>query len=216
MNRPMKIRLLIVDDHPMVQVGLRTMLERFASIEVVGEAGTNAEAIAMVAETLPDVVLLDVRLGGESGFTTCREIQKLERTVRVIILTSFSDETTIFDAVTAGADAYLLKEIDGAALVRAIEDVAKGETVLDPAVRRIFGRVNTPTEAVGRENLDQLSAQERRVLTFVADGKTNKQIGEVMGLSDKTVKNYVSNILEKLGLSRRSEAAAFFVRHQYS
>lgn len=134
----------------------------------------------------------------------------------MIILTSYADETTVFDAVTAGADSYLLKEIDGQALVAAIESVAQGETVLDPAVRRVFSRINTSADATGRENLDLLSPQERRVLALVADGKTNKQIADAMGLSDKTIKNYVSNMLEKLGVNRRSEAAAYFARNQFA
>lgn len=212
----MNIRLLIVDDHPMVRVGLRSMLERFPSLEVVGEAGDSRSAVSLANQLHPDVVLLDARLGNESGFTVCRELQKIEPPIRVIILTSYSDETTILDAVAAGADAYLLKEINGEALVKAITSVTAGEVVLDPAVQRIFGRLSAPTEPVGRENLDRLSPQERRVLALVAEGKTNKQIAGVLGLSDKTVKNYVSNLLEKLGLGRRSEAAAYFVRFQYA
>ncbi|MBL9139960.1 MAG: response regulator transcription factor [Verrucomicrobiales bacterium] len=216
MNPPRKIRILIVDDHPMVRVGLRTMLERFTTIEVVGEASNVAEAVALTGQVQPDIVLLDVRLGAESGFTACRSIRKLHRQTRVIILTSYSDENAIFDAMAAGADAYLLKEIGGDALVQAIEGVANGQSILDPAVTKVLSRVSGPGEAIGRANLDRLSPQEKRILALVAEGKTNKEIAGIMGLSDKTVKNYFSHILDRLGLSRRSHAAAFYIRHQYS
>lgn len=210
------VRVAIVDDHEMVRIGLRTMLERFPSIDVVGEAGTVAGAGGLARSTEPDVLLLDVRLGEESGFTACREIQTFERDVRVIVLTSYSDENSVFDAMAAGADAYLLKEIDGRALVRAIEDVARGEAVLDPAVKSTLSRMNGDQTTAGRGHLDTLSPQERRVLALVAEGKTNKEIAAHLGLSDKTVKNYFSRTLEKLGLSRRSQAAAFYTRHRYS
>ncbi len=216
MNPPPKVRIAIVDDHEMVRVGLRAMIGHFPNFEVVGEAGNVAEAIEVAIRTLPDVVLLDVRLGEESGFTACREIQKLDRDVRVVVLTSYSDENAIFDAMAAGADAYLLKEIDGEALMRAIVDVVNGKAVLDPAVIRVLSRKNQPGELPDRAKLDKLSPRERDILRLVAEGKTNKEIAAVLGLSDKTVKNYFSNILEKLGLSRRSHAAAFFTRHQFS
>lgn len=216
MNPPQTIRVLIVDDHAMVRLGLRTMLERFPHLEVVAEAGTVRDAVEAAIRTLPDIVLLDVRLGTESGFTACREIQKLGRGIRVIVLTSFSDETTIFDAMAAGADAYLLKEIDGEALTRAIVDVFNGKAVLAPAVTRVLSRVNRPSDLSERGKLDRLSPRERSILALVAEGKTNKEIATALGLSDKTVKNYFSHILEKLGLARRSHAAAFFIRHQYS
>lgn len=216
MEPPQRIRVLIVDDHVMVRVGLRTMIDRFPAIEVVGEAGCVAEAVEAAIQTLPDIILLDVRLGAESGFTACRDIQKLDRGIRIVILTSYSDETTIFDAMAAGADAYLLKEIDGEALVRSIQDVASGKAVLDPAVTRVLGRLNHPSGNANRGKLDILSPRERSILALVAEGKTNKEIAAVLGLSDKTVKNYFSHTLEKLGLSRRSHAAAFFIRHQFS
>ncbi len=192
------------------------MLERFPSIDVVGEAGTVAGAVGLARSTEPDVVLLDVRLGSESGFAACREIQTFERDVRVIVLTSYSDDNSVFDAMAAGADAYLLKEVDGRALVNAIESVARGEAVLDAGAVRTLSRMNRDESSAGRQHLDSLSPQERRVLALVAEGKTNKEIAADLGLSDKTVKNYFSRTLEKLGLSRRSQAAAFFVRHRYS
>ncbi len=216
MSESRPVRVAIVDDHEMVRIGLRTMLERFPTLQVVGEAGTVAGAVDLARTAEPDVVLLDVRLGEESGFAACREIQTFERDVRVIVLTSYSDESAVFDAMAAGADAYLLKEIDGAALVKAIEEVARGEAVLDPGVVRVLSRMNRGEGAAGRGHMDSLSPQERRVLVLVAEGKTNKEIAVLMGLSDKTVKNYFSRTLEKLGLSRRSQAAAYYIRHQYS
>ena len=216
MQAPTQIRVLIVDDHPMVRLGLRTMLARFPEIEVVAEAATADEAIEAATRTLPTVVLLDIRLGQESGLAVCREVHRLGRGIRVLVLTSYSDETTIFDAMTAGADGYLLKELDGEALVQGIAEVASGKVVLDPAVTRILGRVDRPELRSERGKLDRLSPRERSILALVAEGKTNKEIAAALGLSDKTVKNYLSHILDKLGLMRRSHAAAFYIRHQFA
>ncbi|MBI2947335.1 MAG: response regulator transcription factor [Verrucomicrobia bacterium] len=211
--REMKgIRVLIVDDHEVVRIGLRTLLSRFPHIEVVGEAGTAAAAIAELQRTTPDVILLDVRLPDQSGYEVSRQIQKMDGEPRVLILTSFADDNTVFEAIAAGADGYLLKEIDAEGLVKAIEKVAAGQSILDPAVTgRVLGRVKNLAEPPSK--IDILSTQERRVLALVAEGKTNKEIGVDLGLSDKTIKNYLSNVLDKLHLSRRSQAAAFFVQH---
>ena len=211
MNR---IRVLIVDDHEVVRVGLRTLLNRSETLEVAGEASTPAEAVEQTRSLLPDVVLLDVRLGDESGFDACREIQKFERDVKVLVLTSFADDNVIVDAISAGADGYLLKEVNRDALVDAIEKVASGQSILDPAVTgRVFGKVQSLMQNPGGNKLSLLSAQERKVLALVAEGKTNKEVAAVMGLSDKTIKNYFSNILDKLQMTRRSQAAAYFVQH---
>lgn len=208
------VRVLIVDDHEVVRVGLRTLLSRGESITVVGEASTVAEAIERTRELMPDVVLLDVRLGDGSGFDACREIQKLERDVRVLVLTSFADDNVVVEAISAGADGYLLKEANHEALVDAITKVASGQSVLDPAVTgRVFGKVQSLMQNPAANKLTLLSAQEKRVLALVAEGKTNKEIAAAMGLSDKTIKNYFSNILDKLQMTRRSQAAAYFVQH---
>lgn len=208
------VRVLIVDDHEVVRVGLATLLGRAPSIEVVGEAATASEALSQVASLQPDVVLLDVRLGDSSGFDVSREIQKMEREIRVLVLTSFADDNIVVQAIAAGADGYLLKEVNRDALVAAIERVAAGQSVLDPAVTgRVFGKVQSMMENPGGNKLALLSAQERRVLALVAEGKTNKEIAAAMGLSDKTIKNYFSNILDKLQMTRRSQAAAYFVQH---
>jgi DNA-binding NarL/FixJ family response regulator len=209
-----RIRLLMVDDHKVVRVGLLTLLSHYPDIEVTGEAGTVAEAVARATELKPDLVLMDVRLPDGNGFEACRQIRKLLPDVRVLFLTSFADEQIVLESIDAGADGYLLKEIDEHSLVRAIRDVARGQSILDPAVtRRVLERARTPSIPPARDRWEMLSPQERRVLALVAQGKTNKEIAMVLGLSDKTVKNYLSNALDKLGMTRRSQAAAFFVQH---
>ena len=208
------IRVLIVDDHEVVRVGLRTLLSRVESVNVIDEAGNASQALEKVKELRPDVVLLDVRLGENNGFDVCREIQKMEGDIRVLVLTSFADDNIVVEAISAGADGYLLKEVNRDGLVDAIMKVASGQSVLDPAVTgRVFGKVQSLMSNPSMNKLTLLSAQERRVLALVAEGKTNKEIAAAMGLSDKTIKNYFSNILDKLQMTRRSQAAAYFVQH---
>jgi two-component system response regulator DevR len=207
------IKVLIVDDHEVVRVGLRTLLSRFSQIQIVGETGTVAGAISETERLRPDVVLLDVRLSDGSGFTACRQIQKMADGPRVLVLTSFADDDVVFESIAAGADGYLLKEIDAEGLVNAIEKVAAGQSILDPAVTgRVLGRVKNLPEPV-HHRIHLLSAQEKKVLALVAEGKTNKEVAADMGLSEKTVKNYFSNVLDKLDLSRRSQAVAYFVHN---
>jgi two-component system, NarL family, response regulator DevR len=211
---PARIRLLMVDDHKVVRLGLHTLLAHYPDIEVVGEAGTVAEAVARAVELNPDLVLMDVRLPDGHGFDACRQIHQLLPEVRVLFLTSFADERIVIESIDAGADGYLLKEIDEPSLVRAIREVARGQSILDPTItRHVLERAKTPSTAPARDRWDVLSPQERRVLALVAQGKTNKEIAVVLDLSDKTVKNYLSNVLDKLDMTRRSQAAAFFVQH---
>ncbi|KAF0172564.1 MAG: two component LuxR family transcriptional regulator [Limisphaerales bacterium] len=211
------IRLLLVDDHEVVRSGLGALLGQHGELEVVGEAGTVAAALETAERLKPDVVLLDVRLPDGSGFEACRSLHKLTPPVKVIILTAFADDEIVMQAIGSGAEGYLLKEIDEQGLVRAIKEVAEGRSILDPAVtRRVMNRVKDGAGSPPAGKLDRLSAQERRVLELVAQGKTNKEIGLAMGLSDKTVKNYLSNLMEKLQMNRRSQAAAFFVQHSGS
>jgi len=211
-----RIRLLLVDDHEVVRAGLSSLLGQHGELEVVGEAGTVAAAIEAAEKLRPEVALLDVRLTDGSGFEACRRLHQLNPPVRVIILTAFADDEIVMQAIGSGAEGYLLKEIDEQGLVRAIKEVAEGRSILDPAVtRRVLNRVKEGG-SVQPGKLDRLSAQERRVLELVAQGKTNKEIGLAMSLSDKTVKNYLSNLMEKLQLSRRSQAAAFYVQHSGS
>ena len=205
------IRLLIVDDHDVTRLGLRTLLESCPQFQVVGEAGSVADAIEAVARIQPDLMLLDLRLSDGSGIDVCRRLREMHMDTKVLVLTSYADDDLVFNAIAAGADGYLLKEIHGDSLIQAIQDVAAGKSILDPPVtRRVMSRVRAATHPAVQNKLDILSAQERRVVALVAEGKTNKEIGRDMGLSDKTVKNYLSNALEKLNLTRRSQAAALF------
>ncbi len=213
-----RIRLLLVDDHEVVRAGLSALLVQHLELEIVGEAGSVAAALEAAEKHRPDLVLLDVRLPDGSGFEACRRLHQLVPPVRVIILTAFADDEIVMQAIGSGAEGYLLKEIDEQGLLRAIKEVAEGRSILDPAVtRRVLNRVkDNPGAPPAAGKLDRLSAQERRVLELVAQGKTNKEIGLAMNLSDKTVKNYLSNLMEKLQLSRRSQAAAFYVQHSGS
>ena len=208
-----KIGVLLVDDHEVVRVGLRSLLSRERGIAVVGEAGTAEAAVAQAAALRPDVVVLDVRLPDRNGVEACREIRSADPRVHVIMLTSYADEEAVFSSILAGASGYLLKQIRGQELVRAIETVAAGQSLLDPAVTQmVLEKVQRLASGGQPDDVTQLSAQERKVLALVAEGKTNKEIAAALGLSDKTVKNYLSHIFDKLHLSRRSEAAAFFAR----
>ncbi len=212
-NVPSLIRLLIVDDHEIVRRGLQNLFQSNPHLKVVGEAGSMAGAVAETVRLKPDVVLLDVRLPDGSGIEACRQIQKLGLETRVLVLTAFADDKLVSDAIFAGADGYLLKEINGPALIHAIEEVAAGKSILDPSVtRRVLSHFRLGSEVTSNK-LEMLSAQEKRVLALVAEGKTNKEIATDMGLSDKTVKNYLSNLMDKLNMSRRSQAAAYFVQH---
>src|SRR5215831_8114176 len=205
------LRLLIVDDHEVTRLGLRTLLESCTQFEIAGEAASVAETLEATARLKPDLVLLDVRLADGSGIEVWRRLQRLDLDTKILVLTSFADDDVVFDAISAGADGYLLKEIHGESLIQAIQDVAAGRSILDPTVtKRVMSRVCSPDLLAVRNKLDLLSAQERRVVALVAEGKTNKEIGREMGLSDKTVKNYLSNAMEKLNLTRRSQAAALF------
>ncbi len=208
-----KTGVLLVDDHEVVRVGLRSLLNREPTIEVVGEAGTAAAAVAQAARLQPDVIIMDVRLPDKSGVEACREIRGADPKVQVIMLTSYADEEAIFNSIIAGASGYLLKQIRGEELVRAIETVAGGQSLLDPAVTQsVLEKMKRLASGQRLDEMLELSAQEKRVLALVAEGKTNREIARALGLSDKTVKNYLSHVFEKLNISRRAEAAAFFAR----
>ena len=209
------IRLLIVDDHQVTRVGLRTLIAACPQIEVVGEAGSVAETLGALGQLNPEILLLDLRLADGSGLQVCEYLQREELDIKVLVLTSYADDNLIFEAIAAGADGYLLKEIHADSLIQAIQDVAAGKSILDPMItRRVMNRARSFPVQTAEPKLELLSAQERRVIALVAEGKTNKQIGAEMGLSDKTVKNYLSNAMDKLKLSRRSHAAAFFATQQ--
>jgi two-component system, NarL family, response regulator DevR len=205
-----RIRVMLVDDSEVVRMGLRTLLSAEAALEIVGEAGSVATAVEGAARLKPEVLLLDLRLPDGSGFEACRQILKRLPETRVLILTSVVDDTLVDEAIRAGTHGYLLKEINGRGLVQAIFDVAAGKSILDPAVTaRVMQLVKSGT---GRDALAVLSPQERRVLALIAEGKTNKEVGNELGLSEKTVKNYLSNIFEKLHVSRRAQAAAIYAQ----
>jgi two-component system response regulator DevR len=208
------ITVLLVDDSELVRTGLKTLLtdrNRPARLQVVGEASSVATAIAECARLQPDVVLLDIRLPDGSGFEACRQILARHPDTQVLVLTSVIDDSLVYEAMSSGARGYLLKEINPPVLCQAIIDVAAGKFILDPTVTtRILNFVRFGAPQSDGDKLAQLSAQERRVLALVAEGKTNKEIAEQMGLSDKTVKNYLSNIFEKLQISRRSQAAVLY------
>jgi DNA-binding NarL/FixJ family response regulator len=208
------LRILVVDDHEVVRQGLVALLDRREAFEVVAQAGTVAEAIAEAARFEPDVVVMDVRLPDGSGIEACREIRGTRPQTRVIMLTSYPDEEAVLSAIIAGAAGYLLKQIRGRDLVAALEAVGRGESLLDPAVtERVLQRVRTAASGGAADELSELTSQERKILMLVAEGQTNKEIATAVFLSDKTVKNYVSSILSKLNLQRRTQAAAFVAKH---
>jgi two-component system, NarL family, response regulator DevR len=198
----MTIRLLLVDDHEVVRAGMRALLAGIEGMEIVGEAGTVAEAVSEAARLAPAVILMDLRLPDGTGIDACREILSSAPRTRILFVTSYSDEQAVMSTVLAGAAGYVLKDIDHRALVAAIRDAAAGRAILDPRITDPVVRGVPKTEA--------LSPQEQRVLALVVEGKTNKEIGAALGLSDKTVKNYLSNAFQKLGVSRRAQAAALF------
>jgi two-component system, NarL family, response regulator DevR len=211
-----RVRVLLCDDHELVRRGLRALLESDLTVEVIGEASSADEAIRSAATTAPDVVVMDVRMPGRSGIEACRDIRAHREQTRVLILTSFADDEALFSAIMAGASGYVLKQIRGNDLLDAIHRVAKGESLLDPSVTgRVLARIRGEATAGDEDGgVGQLTPQERRIVGLVAEGMTNRQIGEQVHLAEKTVKNYVSNILMKLDLSRRAEVAAFMARRK--
>jgi DNA-binding NarL/FixJ family response regulator len=210
---PATIRVFLLDDHEVVRRGVRELLEAEPDIEVIGEAGTAEEAVGRIPATSPDVAVLDVRLPDGSGVEVCREVRSLRPELACIMLTSFADDEALFEAIMAGAAGYVLKQVRGSDLVDAIRRVAAGQSLLDPGVTaKVLERLRRgPDED---ERLRGLTDQERRVLSLLADGMTNRQIADEMFLAEKTVKNYVSNLLAKMGMSRRTEAAVYAARLQ--
>jgi two-component system response regulator DevR len=210
------IRLLLVDDHEMVRVGLRTVLHNDNhGIIVVGEVGTKAAAVRAVKRLKPDVVLMDVRLPDGSGVEASRNILARHPTTRIIFLTSYADDASALAAVLAGAQGYFLKNIDAGLLIRSIHAVSNGQSILDPALtQRALNWIKAGQAQAGPVREQSLAPQEERVLALVAEGLTNKEIATAMQLSDKTVKNYLSNMFQKLQISRRTQAATFFHKRQ--
>lgn len=207
------IRLLLVDDHEVVRMGLDTLFRRAGTVQVVGEANSVASAVTEAIRLRPDIVLLDLRLPDGSGIEACREILGTCPGTDVVFLTSFADEHAVLSTTFAGAKGYLLKTIGGTALVQAIHAIAGGQSILDPAVTEsVLARMRSLSTMDANGQNVMLSPQERRILPLVADGKTNKEIAVALGLSDKTIKSYLSNIFEKLQVTSRTQAAAMFIK----
>ena len=208
----MTIRVFLLDDHEVVRRGLQQLLESEGDIEVVGDAGTAEAALARIPALKPDVAILDARLPDGNGVEVCRQVRSALPDIRAIILTSYDDDEALFAAIMAGASGYVLKQVTGQDLLSAVRHVAAGGSLLDPSVtERVMQRLRegAPEEP---DELKSLTAQERRILELVAEGLTNRQIGERLFLAEKTVKNYMSNVLSKLGLERRTQAAVFASR----
>lgn len=210
----MKQRIVVVDDHEVVRLGLRSLIEHHSQFEVVGEAANAKEALERVARLRPDIVLMDIRLPGTSGIEACEEITTQYPETRVVMLTSYAEDEMLFSAIRAGASGYVLKQIGGEDLIKAIEAVGRGEALLDPAVtQRVFQEVRRAVKEEEASAFVNLSQQERHVLQLVSEGKTNREIAKALFLGEGTVRNYVSSILSKLGVSNRAEAAAYAVEH---
>jgi two-component system response regulator DevR len=211
----MGLRILLVDDHEVVRLGVRALIDRQPEMEVVGEAGTVREAVSQAEQLLPDVVVLDVRLPGGDGLEACEKIKSQRPETRVIMLTSFPDDHVLFDAIAAGADGYVLKQSGSDDLIRALERVGRGESLLDPSLtERVFAKMREVRHQERAHAFADLSAQEMQILSLIADGQTNPEIGAVLHLSEKTVRNYVSVILGKLNVVSRAQAAAYAARHR--
>lgn len=208
------LRVLVVDDHEVVRLGLRTLLSQQSDIDVVGEAATVSEALSQAASLAPDVVLLDVRLPGGSGVEACQQIKSSQPQTRIVMLTSYSGDEALFDAIAAGADGYVLKQIGSQELVDAVRRVGAGENLLDPTLTaRVFTRLRETRDRVESVAFSGLTNREVQILSLISQGQTNREIGEALYLSEKTVRNYVSGILAKLGLTSRVQAAAYAARH---
>jgi len=207
------IRLLLVDDHEVLRIGLRTLFAEAGGFQVVGEAGTMASAVADALKLKPNVILMDVRLPDGNGIEACRAIRTTHPDTRVLFLTSFADDDAVLATILAGADGFLLKEVSSEQLIDAVKTVASGQSILDPAVtQRVLTKVKSLSAPAQQEKREPLSPQEERVLALVAEGKTNKEIAVSLNLSDKTVGHYLENIFQKLHVTRRAQAAVYFTQ----
>ncbi len=211
----MALRIILVDDHEVVRLGLKSLLARHPEFNIVGEAASATEAVDKALELKPDIVVMDIRLPGKSGIEACREITTRQPQTKVIMLTSYAEDELLFDAIAAGASGYVLKQIGSGELVRALETVGRGESLIDSTLtQRVFAKVREATRRAEGDAFTDLSEQEMKILALVAQGKTNREIASQVFLSEKTVRNYVSAILGKLHLSTRAQAAAYAVQHR--
>lgn len=208
------LKIMLVDDHEVVRLGLKSLLSNYSNFEVIAEAGSANEAVQRAQEFKPDVIVMDIRLPGKNGIEATREIIEILPDTKIVMLTSFAEDELLFDAINAGACGYVLKQIGSNDLINALETIGRGESLLDPALtQKVFRRVREASRKATDEAFASLSDQEIRILSHIAEGQTNKEIASAIFLSEKTVRNYVSSILSKLNLRTRSEAAAYAVRH---
>lgn len=213
----MHLRIVLVDDHEIVRLGLKALLSRYPHFEVVAEAHDAPEALDITQRYEPDIVLMDIRLPGKNGIEATREILAMRPETKVIMLTSHADDEVLFEAISAGAAGYVLKQIGSDDLVRALETVGRGESMVDPTlIQKLFQRVRESARKAEDEFFAALTEQELHILALITEGLTNREIAERVFLSEKTVRNYVSSILSKLDLASRAEAAAYAVRHHIS
>lgn len=211
----MTMKILLVDDHEVVRLGLKALLSRYPSFNIIAEAGDADDAVEKALRYKPNVVIMDIRLPGKSGIEATRKIVEKQPDTKVIMLTSFAEDELLFDAINAGASGYVLKQIGSADLVRTLEAIGRGESLIDPVLtQKVFQRVREASRKAADEAFASLSEQELKILALVSQGKTNKEIANAIFLSEKTVRNYVSSILSKLHLSTRAEAAAYAVKHR--
>lgn len=211
----MPLRIILVDDHEVVRLGLKSLLSRNPQFEIIDEAATASEAVEKAFRLKPDIVVMDIRLPGKSGIEACREITSTQPQTKVIMLTSYAEDDLLFDAIAAGASGYVLKQIGSGELVRALETVGRGESLIDSSLtQKVFAKVREATRRAEGDAFADLSEQEMKILALIAEGQTNREIATHVFLSEKTVRNYVSSILSKLHLSTRAQAAAFAVQHR--
>jgi DNA-binding NarL/FixJ family response regulator len=208
------LRILLVDDHEVVRLGLKSLIERHAGFEVVAEAASQHEAVQKALTYDPDIVVMDIRLAGGSGIEACEQIMAQRPSTKIIMLTSYAEDEMLFSAIRAGAVGYVLKQVGGNDVIRAIEAAARGEATLDPSLtQRIFDEMRRSIKQEEATAFNELTSQEMHVLALIAEGKTNREIAQTLYLSEGTVRNYVSGILSKLQVSNRAEAAAYAIRH---
>ncbi len=209
------LRILLVDDHEVVRLGLKSLIERHAGFEVVAEAASQHEAVQKALAYEPDIVVMDIRLAGGSGIEACEQIMTQRPSTKIIMLTSYAEDDMLFSAIRAGAVGYVLKQVGGNDVIRAIESAARGEATLDPSLtQRIFDEMRRSIKQEEATAFNELTTQEMHVLALIAEGKTNREIAQALYLSEGTVRNYVSGILSKLQVSNRAEAAAYAITHR--